>query len=126
LKSIRRLKKKHLGHIQSLTTTELKALLVKVGFGIRRIRYSYHYLGQLYDVATVVALARFPGVAFQIGSLRDVSFQMSQASVFSKLLRNCAAAANRLGNVISFYESKILARWSWAISAHITCEKMTL
>jgi hypothetical protein len=80
-------------------------------------------LGQLYDVAVLLALEKVPEIALRVGSIREES--TPQRSVVSKLVDPVASVANRIGNAISCCESRILRRWPFGLSVQLTCEKVT-
>jgi ubiquinone/menaquinone biosynthesis C-methylase UbiE len=53
---LHRMKRKHAGHIQQLSPKALNLALVRAGFTVSTTRSSYHFLGQLYDIAVFSAL----------------------------------------------------------------------
>src|SRR5204863_1317682 len=48
---IHRWKRDHIGHIQILTTKQMRAILEQRSLRVRDVTYSFHLLGQIHDVA---------------------------------------------------------------------------
>lgn len=126
-----RLTKKHVGHIQKLSTKILFNMLKNAGFKVIRKRYSEHYFGQLLTYFSLyvprAALLFFLGKE-TMDSCLDMQAVIKNINepkatdIFFKIKR-LWVAINRPLAAIAFYESEILKKCPFAVGVSVTCIK---
>jgi hypothetical protein len=109
-KPLAALKRKHAGHIQQISPAELKKVLVAAGFTIDDVRYSYHPLGQLYDLAVFGSM----GLGFDTHGARQKHVESSGGG-FSMLKVARKAVSQAL-----YWESRLLAKVPLGMTVHVT------
>lgn len=107
-KTLRDLKRRHAGHIQQIGPRALMDALRSAEFEIVDTRYSYHALGQLYDVAVFGAM----GLGFNVHAARQAKVETSSPSAL-KMVR---AGLSRL----LYAESRLFSRLGFGMTAHVT------
>lgn len=120
------LKKEYGGHIQRFTQKEVKSLIRGAGFEIVKINYSYHLFGQILDV--IQWLSASIRMRSRIGNTDSPD---SEISSFQKrgwgwelVLRFYGVFTHCL-EIISYCESKFLARLPVAMAIDVTAVKGT-
>lgn len=108
-KVLRGLKRKHAGHIQQIEPEQLFEVLDRAGLKRDDVRYSYHPLGQLYDLAVFGAM----GLGLDMHGTRRTQVEASGWSPL-KLVR---AGVSRLLH----FESALLSRVPLGMTVHVTC-----
>lgn len=127
-----RLTRKHVGHIQKLSSKELFNLLEKAGFKINRKRYSKHAFGQVLTYFSLYVVKDF--ILFFFGketmdSCRDRQTSIKNNSqpkiirLFLGGLKDCWVAINKPLATIAFYESEIFKNSPLAVGVNVTCLK---
>ncbi|MDQ6694781.1 MAG: class I SAM-dependent methyltransferase [Chloroflexota bacterium] len=106
---IHRWKRDHIGHIQILTTGQMKRILQKRGLKVTDITFSFHLLGQIHDVADywrreILSREWLPG--WQRAVARVVS-----RAIFIPTWR------------LAYFEDTWRKKSPAAIGVHITCKK---
>jgi SAM-dependent methyltransferase len=108
LRWLRGLKAKHAGHVQALAPESLFRVLGQSGFERLETRYSYHPLGQLYDMAVFSAL----GVGVDMHGQRQAQVEVQRPT----LVKRVRGALSR----VLFEESSLLARVPLGMTVHVT------
>ena len=108
-KTLSDLKRKFAGHVQKLSPWQLKKTLIDAGFTVDEMLYSYHGLGQLYDLAVFGSM----GLGFDTHKARQ---QHVEASGLSPL----KFARKALSRVL-YWESRLLAKVPLGMTVHVTC-----
>ncbi len=109
-KPLARLKRKYAGHLQQISPSALRQLLVEAGFAIDTWKYSYHPLGQLYDLAVFGSM----GLGFDTHGARQKHVE-SNGSGFSVLKLARKAVSQAL-----YWESRLLAKVPLGMTVHVT------
>ena len=97
-----RAKEKYGGHIQRFTLKNLRELVIELGFGITRARWSAHLFNQIADVAYFTAISI-------VGKNPPTSVEGYLESANGNLMPRIIGAIKRGVAGLSFYESKHLA-----------------
>jgi SAM-dependent methyltransferase len=108
LRWLRRLKERHAGHVQALRPMALFTLLHEQGFERLDTRYSYHPLGQVYDMAVFSAL----GLGVDMHKHRQAKVEQAGGG----LTRSIRRGVSRL----LFAESSLLSRIPLGMTVHVT------
>lgn len=105
---LRGLKRQHAGHIQQIGPEALFEAHRRAGFELTDTRYSYHALGQLYDLAVFGAM----GLGLDMHGARKARVEASGTSPL-KLVR---AGLSRL----LYAESRLFSRAGFGMTVHVT------
>jgi SAM-dependent methyltransferase len=106
---IHRWKRDHIGHIQILTTTQMKRILERHGLKVTDTTFSFHILGQIHDVADYWRR------------------EMLSRDDLSPVKRTIVKAISRAIFIptwrLAYFEDTLRKRDGAAIGVHITCRK---
>ena len=107
---IHRWKRDHIGHIQILTTGQMKRILEQNGLQVTDVSFSFHLLGQIHDVADywrreMLSRRHLPG--WQKALVKAVS-----RAIFIPTWR------------LAYYEDTLRRRDPRAIGVHFTCRNV--
>ncbi len=107
---IHRWKRDHIGHIQILTTGQMKRILEQNGLRVTDVSFSFHLLGQIHDVADywrreMLSRQHLPG--WQKALVKAVS-----RAIFIPTWR------------LAYYEDTLRRRDPRAIGVHFTCRNV--
>lgn len=105
---LRGLKRRHAGHLQQIGPAALFEAHRRAGLGLADTRYSYHALGQLYDLAVFGAM----GLGLDMHRARRSRVETSGRSPL-KLVR---AGLSRM----LYAESRLFARAGFGMTVHVT------
>lgn len=108
-KTLANLKRKFAGHVQQIAPSQLKRTLVEAGFTIDAMLYSYHGLGQLYDLAVFGSM----GLGFDTHGARHKHVEATGASPLK--------IARTLVSRVLYWESRLLAKVPLGMTVHVTC-----
>jgi ubiquinone/menaquinone biosynthesis C-methylase UbiE len=106
---IHRWKRDHIGHIQILTTRQLKYILSRSGLRVTGTTFSFHILGQVHDVADY----------WRREMLSRADLAQATKSIVKAISRAIFIPTWRL----AYYEDTLLKRNPNAIGVHITAVK---
>ena len=106
---IHRWKRDHIGHIQVLTTRQMKSILDSHGLRVTRVSFSFHLLGQIHDVADY----------WRREMLSRKSLPPWQRALVKAVSRAIFIPTWRL----AYYEDTFRQRDPAAIGVHITCRR---
>ncbi len=109
LRFLSELKRTHAGHIQKLSPWQLKRTLTEAGFTVDTMLYSYHGLGQLYDLAVFGSM----GLGVDTHGARQRHVETSGGSLVK-------AARKAVSNLL-YWESRLLAKVPLGMTVHVTC-----
>ena len=109
-KPLANLKRKFAGHIQQISPTALRRLLIDAGFTIDTWKYSYHPLGQLYDLAVFGSM----GLGFDTHGARHRHVESNKGG-FSALKLARKAVSQAL-----YWESRLLSKVPLGMTVHVT------
>jgi len=127
-----KLTRKHVGHIQKLSSKSLFNLLEEAGFKIIRKRYSKHVFGQFLTYFSLYIIKDLLLFFFGKGTMdfcrdRQISTQNNGKSkafgIFLKELKNIWVAVNQPLAAMAFYESEIFKKCPFAVGVSVTCMK---
>jgi SAM-dependent methyltransferase len=105
---LRGLKRKHAGHVQQIDPQALFKTLEHSGFRLDDVRYSYHPLGQLYDLAVFGAL----GLGVDMHGARRSRVEQAGFSPL-KLARTVISR-------VLYAESRLLSKVPLGMTVHVT------
>lgn len=105
---IHRWKRDHIGHIQVLTTGQMKNILERRGLHVSGATYSFHILGQIHDVADYW---RREQLSRDIPGWQKTLVKVVSRAVFIPTWR------------LAYYEDTWRSHDPAAIGVHITCRK---
>jgi ubiquinone/menaquinone biosynthesis C-methylase UbiE len=120
------LKRKYAGHIQRLTGGETHRLLKDCGFTVIKETYSFHFLGQIYDIF----FDYLPRIFTKNKIALDRREQLS--GIKNKITRSIRERGilltfwfmlGRVVEILAFLESEILKYFPIAMGLHITSTK---
>lgn len=105
---LRNLKRRHAGHVQQLSPKSLFELLERHGFQRTQTKYSYHLMGQLYDLAVFGLL----GLGVDMHGTRRARVETEASSPIKRV----RSAVSRL----LYWESSVLANVPLGMTVHVT------
>lgn len=111
LKWLRGLKERHAGHVQAFSPPQLFALLARHGLRRFSAKYSYHPLGQLYDMAVFSAL----GLGVDMHKHRQEKVEASGWSL--------AKQVRKAVSTVLYAESALLSRVPLGMTVHVSCRR---
>lgn len=115
-------KEKSGGHIQQFTIKEVDALLENNGFSVEKKNYSYHLFGSTMDYLLYTLLLYKPLAALFWS--KNKYYQPENAEERPTLLSRALNGILSWGNVLAFYESKLLFNSPFlAIGLHVIAKK---
>jgi len=109
LMPIHRWKRDHIGHIQILTTQQMKRILSRAGLRVTGTTFSFHILGQIHDVADY----------WRREMLSRPDLSQSRKTVVKAISRAVFIPTWRL----AYYEDTWLKKYPNAVGVHLTAVK---
>ena len=106
---IHRWKRDHIGHIQILTTKQMRGILERRGLKVTDTTFSFHLLGQIHDVADYWRREMLAGR--NLSGWKATAVKAVSRAVFIPTWR------------LAYFEDTLLKRNGAAIGVHITCRK---
>lgn len=102
------LKREYAGHIQRLSPKELLAMLNEAGLQVGEVQSSYHFLGQLYDLAVFGAM--------KLG----VNMHEKRQSLVETGDRNWVSYVRQGLSRLLYAEAKLMAKTSLGMTVHVS------
>ena len=107
---IHRWKRDHIGHIQVLTTRQMRAILESHALAVRDLTYSFHLLGQIHDVVDYWRREQLAG-PHQRSPLAQTAVKLVSRAVFFPTWR------------LAYYEDRARMHDPHAVGVHFTAVK---
>lgn len=117
--------KKFVGHIQKFDEEIILAKLQESGFQPVKISYSYHYFGQLMDIAlfTMIKYKSLFNLYYKLNESGQKEVSQKKSSVVANGFESFLVKIKNWIHRLAYYESKFLGNNKWAIGLHITNRK---
>jgi SAM-dependent methyltransferase len=112
---------RHAGHIQHFRHAGLVALVQQAGFEVLELRYSYHLLGQMLDIATFAV--RETVFRRRSRGLQQPETYYDRSVLGTGGLSRAYRITRRAIEAATYLESELLRRVPWALGLHLTARR---